>query len=610
MSNAETRRPGRRMGHGPHGGGMNFDKPKNFKLTLKRLISYISFQKVPLIVVILCTIGSVVCNIIGPSMLGKTVNAIARIPLDGIGPVYRQLIVVLALYAGSALLNFVASFVAAKVSQVVVYRLRSELKDKLDKLPLKYFDGTTHGELLSRMTNDIETVSMTLQQCVTQVVNGVFTFLGVIIMMFYYSWILAIVMLLTIPIFLLISMTVMKRSQNLFKTQQRELGELNSKIEEYFNGVKITKLFNREERSVEDFEVSNVGLERAGAKAQALSGLIMPALNLVSYLGYVLVCVIGGVLFGRGLMNYEGITSYMMYQKQFSQPITQTAQIANIMQSGIAAGERVFEIFDQPEDVDAGTEVLTADEARGAVDFENIAFRYVEEVPLIEDLSLHANPGETIAIVGPTGAGKTTLVNLLMRFYELNGGVIKIDGEDVTRFTKNSLRSLYGMVLQDTWLFTGTIRENIKFGKSDASDEEMISAAKRAHIHHYIMTLPEGYDTVINENASNISQGQKQLLTIARAMLKDPKILILDEATSSVDTRTEILIQKAMNEMMKGRTSFVIAHRLSTIKKASSIIVMNHGSVVEQGTHEDLLAKNGFYADLYNAQFTHGEETA
>ena len=604
MSNPETtRRPGRM--HGPNA-GMNFEKAKHFKQTLKRLVSYIAFQKIPLLIVILCTIGAVVLNILGPSVLGKAVSSIARIPFDGIEPVYRKLAIALSLYAGNAILTFVAGFVAARVSQVVVYRLRSELKDKLDKLPLKYFDGTTHGEILSRMTNDIETVSMTLQQSVTQVVNGACTFIGVLIMMFYYSWILALVMLLTIPIFLAISMTVMKHSQGQFKAQQRELGELNSKIEEYFNGAKETKLFNRERQSTEDFEVSNHALEKTGIRAQTLSGMIMPSLNLVSYLGYVLVCVIGGLLYGRNLIGLEGITSYMMYQKQFSQPITQTAQIANILQSGIAAAERVFEIFDQQEDEDAGREKLERDAVQGAVDFENISFRYVADVPLINDLSLHANPGDTVAIVGPTGAGKTTLVNLLMRFYEIGGGSIRIDGTDISAYPKSELRSLYGMVLQDTWLFTGTIRDNIKFGKSDATDEEMIDAAKRAHIHHYIMTLPHGYDTEINENATNISQGQKQLLTIARAMLKNPKILILDEATSSVDTRTEVLIQKAMNEMMTGRTSFVIAHRLSTIKKASTIIVMNHGSVVEQGTHEELLEKKGFYADLYNAQFAHG----
>ncbi len=615
MSENTKSRRAPRMGGGPHGGGMGFDKPKNFKGTVKRLLSYIKPQRIQFLIVLLCSAAAAILMIFGPSVMADATDALVagmRTGTIDMPLVMRILFKTLAIYFSACLLNFVASFMAARVSQVIVYRLRSEMKDKLDKLPLKYFDGTTHGEILSRMTNDIETVSMTLQQSVTQVVSGTFTFIGVTVMMFRYSWILALVMLVTIPLFMVVSMTIMKRSQKLFKDQQRELGELNSKVEEYFTGLKVTKLYNREQPSIEDFEVSNRGLEKAGAKAQFLSGMIMPLLNVISYIGYVLVCVIGGVLYGKGFMTIGGINAFLIYQKQFSMPITQVAQIANIIQQGVAAGERVFEIFDEKDDVDAGTEVIDKDAAKGLVTFEDIAFSYVPESPLIDDLNLTAQPGETIAIVGPTGAGKTTLVNLLMRFYELNAGQIKIDGKDITEVSKNSLRDLYGMVLQDTWLFEGTIRENIAFGNEDATEEEIIAAAKSAHIHHYIMTLPHGYDTVINENASNISQGQKQLLTIARAILQNPKILILDEAASSVETRTESLIQNAMNEMRKGRTSFVIAHRLSTIRNASSIIVMNRGSVVEQGTHEALLEKKGFYADLYNAQFSGGaiEESA
>ena len=601
-----TARPRRRPGGHPGGMG-GFDKPKNFKASLKRLLSYIRPQLPQFIAVLICSAGAAVLTIWGPSILGDATNILFH-GMNDMNLLWRTLFKLLAVYLGACILHFVASFMAARVSQVIVYRLRSELKAKLDLLPLKYFDGTTHGEILSRMTNDIETISMTLQQCVTQVVSGVFTFVGVTVMMFYYSWILALVMLLTIPFFMLISLAVMKRSQKLFQDQQRELGELNSKVEEYFTGLKETKLYNREAKTVEAFEISNRGLEKAGAKAQFLAGMVMPLLNVVSYIGYVLVCVIGGILFGRGKMTMGGISSFLVYQKQFSQPITQVAQIANILQQGMAATERVFEIFDEENEPDAGKADLEKESVRGKVTFEDISFRYLPDVPLIEHLNLTANPGETIAIVGPTGAGKTTLVNLLMRFYELDAGRIEIDGTDVTACSKNDLRELYGMVLQDTWLFEGTIRENIAFGNENATEEEIVAAAKSAHIHHYIMTLPQGYDTVINESASNISQGQKQLLTIARAILRNPKILILDEATSSVDTRTESLIQNAMNEMRKGRTSFVIAHRLSTIRNASSIIVMNHGSVVEQGPHEELLAKKGFYADLYNAQFSGAAE--
>jgi len=515
----------------------------------------------------------------------------------------RIIWLVLILYVLSAVLNFVMQFVMAKTSQTVVYDMRKEVEAKLSRLPLKYFDGRTHGEILSRVTNDIDTVSSTLQQGVTQVFSAVTLIIGISVMMFTISWIITLVVLLVLPISFVLIQLIVKRSQKYFKQQQKEIGNINGHVEEMYSGHMVVKAFGKEASSVATFDETNERLYGVGWKAQFLSGIMMPLMTLINNFSYVCVCVIGGVMVINGRMTIGGVQAFIQYSRTFSQPIAQTAQIANVMQSTVAAAERVFEILDEDE-MSADSTENYIDSPKGAVTFEHVKFGYDPGITIIKDMNLSVAPGDVVAIVGPTGAGKTTLVNLLMRFYEVDSGRITVDGVDITTVPRENLRKEFGMVLQDTWLFGGTIEQNIRYGNDNANKEDVVRAAKMAHADHFIRTLPDGYDTVLNEEASNISQGQKQLLTIARALLADPPVLILDEATSSVDTRTEEYIQSAMIELMKGRTNFVIAHRLSTIRDASTILVMNEGEVIEQGNHKALMAMNGFYADLYNSQFT------
>ena len=610
------RRPG--GGRGPMGGGhmgvgMPVEKPKNFKGTLSRLVAYLKPRRIALSAVLLTAVISTVFSIASPKILGKATTKLfeglmakmrglpgAAIDFDYI---LRIIIILIGLYVISAIFMYIQQFIMAGVAQRTVYDLREAVSRKLTRLPLKFYDSKTHGEILSRVTNDIDLISTTLQQSVAQIITAVVTLIGVTIMMFSINWLLSVVTIVTLPVSIVFLRPILKRSQKYFAEQQKTLGDINGHIEEMYAGHKIVKAFGREESSIAKFEGINEKLYRAGWKAQFISGVIMPLMMFVNNIGYVLVCVVGGILVTKRVIQLGDIQAFIQYARQFSQPIQQTANISNVLQSTIAAAERVFEILDEEEESPAPQDALVLGAPKGDVKFEHVRFSYDVEKPLIEDLSIDVKQGETIAIVGPTGAGKTTLVNLLMRFYELGDGRITVDGNDIRRFERGHLRSIFGMVLQDTWLFNGTIRENISYGREGLPEEEIHSAAVTVHADHFIRTLPDGYDTILNEEASNISQGQQQLLTIARAVLADPAILILDEATSSVDSRTELLIQKAMNELMKGRTNFVIAHRLSTIRDADLILVMNNGAIIETGTHVDLLAQKGFYADLYNSQF-------
>jgi ATP-binding cassette subfamily B protein len=522
----------------------------------------------------------------------------------------RIMLVLLGMYLFSAGLMFCTQFVMSSVAQKTVANLRREVNDKLGRLPLKYFDGRTHGEILSRVTNDVDTIANTLQQSITQLITSVVQIVGYIIMMLTISPLLTLIVLVTLPLYVVVTMKITKRSQKYFAGQQKSLGALSGHVEEMYSGHTIVKAYGQEQKSIETFKAINEELTKSAWKANFVSGVMFPLMNFISNIGYVLISVVGGMWMTKNWLNLGDITAFIQYSRSFNQPIVQTANIANIIQSTVACAERVFEVLDETEELPDAENAKELPNAKGEVNIKNLAFSYVEDKPLIQDLSLNARPGHTVAIVGPTGAGKTTLVNLLMRFYEIKAGEIDVDGVDIRLLKRDELRSLFGMVLQDTWLFNGTIKENIAYGRDGATDAEIIAAAQAAHADHFIRTLPQGYDTVLNEEASNISQGQKQLLTIARAILADPSILILDEATSSVDTRTEVLIQKAMNNLMQGRTSFVIAHRLSTIRDAELILVMNHGDIVEQGTHLELLAQNGFYADLYKSQFQGQTEEA
>ena len=519
----------------------------------------------------------------------------------------RLALIIIGLYLVSAVLAYIQQIIMAYTSQRIVYKMRNEVKLKLTKLPLKYFDGRTHGQVLSRVTNDIDTISNTLQQSVTQVITSVATIIGILVMMLTISGWLTLISLVVLPLTVIISQKIIKRSQKFFVGQQREIGNINGHVEEMYTGHKIVKAFGQENKSVEQFEQINKELYNVGWKAQFMSGIMMPIMNLVSNLSYVMVCVAGGMLVVNGKITLGDVLAFIQYSRRFTQPIAQTAQIANVMQSAVAAAERVFEVLDEEEQVPDPVDALKLENAKGAVAFEHVKFGYDKDITIIKDMNLKVAPGDTIAIVGPTGAGKTTLINLLMRFYEIDSGKITVDNIDIRDLTRNELRKEFGMVLQDTWLFKGTIKENIAYGNPSASEDEIIKCAKMAHADHFIRTLPDGYDTILKEDATNISQGQRQLLTIARALLADPRILILDEATSSVDTRTEAYIQNAMIALMEGRTNFVIAHRLSTIRDASTILVMNEGEVIEQGNHETLMAQKGFYADLYNSQFTGAE---
>jgi len=517
--------------------------------------------------------------------------------------VLRVVIILIILYLVGALFNLIMGLVMSGVSQKTVSDLRREVDDKLARLPLKYYDKHPHGDILSRVTNDIDTVAGTLQQSLTQVITSVLQILGYIIMMLTISPVLTLIVLGTMPLYVLATTFIAKKSQKYFAAQQKELGGLSGHVEEMYTGHKIVKAFGKEKDSIKKFGEFNDKLYDAGWKAQFISGIMFPLMNFISNLGYVLICIVGGIWITLNRLKIGDIMAFIQYARSFTMPIVQTANIANIIQSTIACAERVFEVLDEEEEIPDSTDAIAIEAPRGEVNFEHVDFRYNEDVPLIENMNLDVRQGHTIAIVGPTGAGKTTLVNLLMRFYEINAGKITVDGVDIKDFKRADLRRMFGMVLQDTWLFNGTIKDNIAYGKEGATMDEILLAAKAAHAHHFIKTLPEGYNTILNEEATNISQGQKQLLTIARAILADPAILILDEATSSVDTRTEVLIQKAMRNLMQNRTSFVIAHRLSTIRDAELILVMNKGSIIEQGNHGELLAQNGFYADLYNSQF-------
>jgi len=518
-----------------------------------------------------------------------------------IGTVMLQM---LALYIASSCFTFLMQYLMSSVAQKTVNVLRSSVNDKLSRLPLKFFDSRTHGEILSRMTNDLDTVAQTLQQNLTQVITSIISILGYVIMMLSISPVLTLIVMATLPLYVVATVAIAKASQKQFAAQQKHLGELSGHVEEMYSGHTVVKAFGHEQKSIAKFRHINGELYDAAWKAQFISGIMFPVMNFVSNLGYVIICVIGGTYAAKKTLEVGDITTFIQYSRSFTQPIIQTSNIANVIQSTIACAERVFELLDEPEQLPDREDTIKLGNPRGDVSFNGISFGYSQDDILIKDMSIRVRPGQTVAIVGPTGAGKTTLVNLLMRFYELNGGSITVDGVDTRDMRRADLRHIFGMVLQDTWLFTGTIRDNIAYGRDNATEQQIVAAATAAHADHFIRTLPEGYDTILNEEASNISQGQKQLLTIARAILADPPILILDEATSSVDTRTELIIQRAMNSLMKGRTSFVIAHRLSTIRDADLILVMNHGSIIETGTHRELLAANGFYADLYNSQFS------
>ncbi|OIK15144.1 ABC transporter [Bacillus sp. MUM 116] len=600
-------------GFGFRGGMMPVQKAKDFKGTLKRLISYLKPHKFQLLAVLVTAIISTIFSIVSPKIMGKATTKLfeglmlkfrgvpgAIIDFDYIGHIILLLI---GLYALSSIFSYLQQFIMAGVAQKTVYNLRKEVDEKLNRLPLKYFDSRTHGEILSRAVNDIDNISTTLQQSLTQLITSVITIIGVIVMMLSISPLMTLIVVVTLPLSFIATASIAKKSQQYFKGQQKALGELNGHVEEMYTGHKVVKVFGYENKSIEKFEEVNEKLYHSGWKAQFVSGMIMPIMSFINNIGYVLVSVVGGVLVTKRSIEIGDIQAFIQYARQFSQPITQTAMIANVIQSTIASAERVFEILDEVEEVPEAANAKVLASPKGEVVFNHVSFGYNENEPLIEDMNIEVKPGQRVAIVGPTGAGKTTLINLLMRFYEIQGGQILIDGIDIRDLKREHLRNLFGMVLQDTWLFNSTIRDNIAYGKEGAGEDEIISASDAAFADHFIRTLPDGYDTILNEEASNISQGQRQLLTIARAILANPAILILDEATSSVDTRTEVQIQKAMDRLMKGRTSFIIAHRLSTIRDADLILVMNQGKVIEKGTHKELLEKGGFYAELYNSQF-------
>lgn len=599
------------IGHGP--GGRRFEKPKDFKGTFSKLLQYLEPYKFKLIIVIVFAIGSTVFSIVGPKVLGKAttkifqglISKVSGVEGGGIDFQYigNIILILMGLYLISALFSFIQGFIVTGVAQKVSYNLRKEISKKINRMPLKYFDSVSYGDVLSRVTNDVDTVSQTLNQSMSQIITSATTLLGVLIMMVSISWRMTIVALLILPLTMILVTAVIKSSQKYFKTQQKSLGQVNGHIEEVYGGHNIMKAFNAEEKVVEEFGSINDELYNSAWKAQFLSGMMMPIMNFIGNLGYVAVSVLGGWLAIKKTIEVGDILSFIQYMRSFTQPIAQVAQISNVLQSTIAAAERVFEFLDEEEETKESETPVKLEEVEGRVTFGNVKFGYNEDKTIINDFSADIKPGQKVAIVGPTGAGKTTIVKLLMRYYDLNQGRILIDGYEIKDFTREDLRDNFGMVLQDTWLFSGSIMENIRYGKLDATDDEVVEASKAAHAHRFIQTLPDGYNMVINEEANNISQGQKQLLTIARAILSDPKILILDEATSSVDTRTEVLIQRAMENLMKGRTAFIIAHRLSTIRDADLILVMKDGDIVEQGNHEELLEKKGFYAELYNSQF-------
>ena len=587
------------------------DKAKDFKGTLKQLAHYLSPYKYYIFTVVLFAILSATFSIIGPKIMGKATTEIfnglvskisggSGIDFSKIG---RILIFLLGLYAVSAVCNFVQNFIMSGVSQKIAYGLRKSISEKLNRLPMKYFDHKTHGEILSRVTNDVDTVSSNLDQCMTQMITSITTLIGVVIMMLTISPIMTLAVLVIIPIALILLAFIVSHSQKYFERQQAYLGHVNGKVEEVYGGHNIVKAFNGEEEAVEEFKELNQTLYRSAWKSQFFSGIMMPLMNFIGNLGYVVVSILGGYFVIQNKITVGDIQSFIQYVRNFMHPLSNVAQIVNLIQATIAAAERVFEFLGEEEEVKETEHPVTTENLNGNVTFSHVQFGYNPDRTIIKDFNATVKQGQKVAIVGPTGAGKTTMVKLLMRFYDVNHGSIQIDGHDIKDFKRQDLRRMFGMVLQDTWLFSGTIEDNVKYGKMDATFEDVEKACREAHADHFIKTLPESYHMVINEEGNNISQGQKQLLTIARVILADPKILILDEATSSVDTRTEEYIQKAMDELMKNRTSFIIAHRLSTIRNADLILVMDHGDIVEQGNHEELLKKNGFYAKLYNSQF-------
>ena len=602
------------MGHG-HGGAAMGEKANDFKGTMKQLMKYMSEYKVAIIAVLLFAIGSTVFSIVGPKILGKATTKIfeglmAKVSGTGgidFGAIEKILLILVCLYIVSALFSFIQGYIMSGISQKISYEMRNQISEKINRMPMKYFDTKTHGEILSRITNDVDTLGMSLNQSLTQLITSVTTMVGVLIMMLSISWIMTLAALVIIPLSMFAVRKVVGRSQKYFKKQQRFLGHVNGLVEENYGGHQIVRVFNKEEEVTEEFNKLNDELYDSAWRSQFLSGMMQPLMAFIGNLGYVMVSILGGWLAIRKTIEVGDIQSFIQYVRNFTQPINQLAQVANQLQSTAAAAERVFEFLDEEEEDQTVINPADVNDIKGNIEFEHVNFGYKENKTIIHDFSVNVKKGQKIAIVGPTGAGKTTIVKLLMRFYDVNSGAIKIDGHDIRNFNRSELREAFGMVLQDTWLFNGTIKENIRYGKLDATDEEVVEAAKSANVHHFIKTLNDGYNMVLDEEASNVSQGQKQLLTIARAILADPKILILDEATSSVDTRTELLIQKAMDNLMEGRTSFIIAHRLSTIKDADMILVMNEGDIVEQGSHEELLEKGGFYAKLYNSQFEDDE---
>jgi len=649
-------RPGRRGTGGPggHGGPMGFAsmsaaKSKDFRGSFRRLLGELRPERALVVGVMAFAVVSVLFAVIGPKLLGNATNLIFEgvvgkqlppgiskdaavaglrasgqdtladmlasmdvVPGQGIdfGALGGILLIMAGIYVASAIFSWAQAYIMAGVTQRTVYRLRRRVDEKLGRLPLAYFDRESRGDILSRVTNDIDNIAQTLQQSLTQLITSLFTVVGVLVMMLWISPLLAVISLLVVPLAMVVTILIAKRSQAQFAAQWERTGTLNGHVEEMHSGHAIVKAFGRQREAIETFDRENEALFQASFKAQFISGTIQPAMTIISNLNYVAICVIGGVRVATGTMSLGDVQAFIQYSRQFTMPIVQTASIMNVLQSAVASAERVFELLDEAEQVPETTTPRELERVAGRVAFERVSFRYLADTPLLDDLDLVAEPGHTIAIVGPTGAGKTTLVNLLMRFYEIDDGRITVDGVDIREMARDDLRSTFGMVLQDAWLFGGTIRENIAYGREGATGEQILEAARAAHVDHFVRTLPDGYDTVLDDDATNVSQGEKQLLTIARAFLADPEILILDEATSSVDTRTEVLIQRAMGRLMKGRTSFVIAHRLSTIRDADTILVMDRGRIVEQGTHAELLAERGFYHELYSSQFDEALEPA
>lgn len=602
-------------GFGGPGGIAPGEKPKDFKKAMSGLGNYLGKYKFRIFLVILFAIGGTIFNIVGPKILGnatteifeglmRKVKGTGGIDFDAI---FKILMTILTLYGVAMLFSLIQGFIMTGISQKVTYELRKEISTKINRMPMRYFDTKTHGEVLSRVTNDVDVLSNSLNQSITQTITSVTMVIGIIVMMLSINGWMTLVAILTLPLSMLIISKIIKKSQKYFVQQQEYLGHVNGQVEEIYGGHNVVKVFNGEEEALKEFNKANDKLFESAWKSQFLSGMMMPIMQFIGNVGYVGVAILGGYLTIKNRVSVGDIQAFIQYVRSFNQPISQMAQISNQIQSTAAAAERVFEFLNEEEEDQTVENAVSTTNLEGNVEFKNVHFGYNPDKIIVNDFSAKVTEGQKVAIVGPTGAGKTTMIKLLMRFYDVSGGAILVDGHDVRAFNRSELRELFGMVLQDTWLFNGTIMENIRYGKPGATDEDVIAAAKAAHVHHFIQTLPDGYNMVLNEEASNVSQGQKQLLTIARAILADPKILILDEATSSVDTRTEIRIQKAMNNLMKGRTSFVIAHRLSTIKDADLILVMNNGDIVEQGNHEELLAQGGFYEKLYNSQF---EESA